>query len=210
LFDPEIGHHYFNDFHDLVKATDNWISTQATAGTNVAGTLAGGVLTMNAGATTDGQGPQLQLAGIDFLPAANKDLWFEVKVKNSFTTGDMFFGLAEIDTTLVASSDATTANHIGFSSFTGDGIFLRDANKASTRVNTGALHTLVADTYVRLGFKVTGVTSIQFYVNGVATGSTVATASIPIVGLTPSFTVHATGTNQDVVDIDWVKIFQLR
>lgn len=210
IFDPTVGYYYFNDFIVLDKGTEDIILTQATTGTGVAGSGAGGIFTLDAGAVTDGQGPQIQLAGIDFLPAAGKDIWFEIKLRDSFITGDLFVGLAEIDTTITATSDTTTANHIGLSSYTGDGILLRDCNKASTRVNTGAISTLVASTYTRLGFKVSGVTSVQFYVDGVAAGSTVATASIPVVGLTPSVSIHATGTNRDVVDIDWIRCFQLR
>ncbi len=210
LSDPSIMHVYFADFHGLDKGTEDWILTQATAGTGVAGTLAGGVFTLNAGATTDGQGPQIQLAGIDFLPLAGKTIWFECRVKVSHTTPDLFIGLAELDTTVFASSDMTTANHIGFSSFTGDGILLFDANKATTRVHTLATNTLVAATYVKLGFIVDGVSTITAYVDGVPNATTIATTSVPILGLTPTFGVHATGTDQAVLDIDWVRVAQLR
>lgn len=210
LCDPSIAHVYFNDFHTANKATEDWILTQATAGTGVAGVLAGGVFTLNAGATTDGQGPQIQLAGVDFFPAAGKHLWFETRLKVSHITGDFFFGLAELDTTIFASSDMTTANHIGFSSFTGDGILLFDANKATVRANTLAAKTLVAATYVKLGFYINGVTDITVWVDNVANATTIATANIPVLGLTPSFGVHATGTDQAVVDIDYIKVAQLR
>lgn len=210
LCDPSIAHVYFNDFHSANKATEDLILTQATAGTGVAGVLAGGVLTLNAGAVTDGQGPQVQLAGVDFFPAAGKTLWFECRVKVSHLTPDLFFGLAELDTTIFASSDMTTSNHIGFSSFTGDAVLLADANKAATRLNTLAVKTIVAATYVKLGFVIDGVTSITWYVDGVANATTYLTVDIPVVGLTPSFGVHATGTDQAIVDIDWVKCAQLR
>ncbi len=210
LADPFLGTIYRNDFQSFNKATEEWILTQATAGTGVAGVLANGVATLNAGAVTDGQGPQIQLAGVDYFPAAGKHLWFETRLKASHITGDFFFGLAELDTTIVASSDMTTSNHIGWSSFTGDGILLADANKATVRVVTLAAHTLVAATYVRLGFVINGVTSITWYVNGVASATTYLTANIPVVGLTPSFTVHATGTDQAVVDIDYLQVVQLR
>ena len=209
--DPAYSHVFFDDFHSLATAADTWIETAATSGTIVAGVKAGGVATFDAGAATDGQGPQQQLAGVDFFPAAGKTLWYECRVNPLvFITGDFFFGLAELDTTIIASSDMTTANHIGFSCFTGDGILLCDANKATVRVATTAATTLVAATYVKLGFIVNGVTSITFYVNGVANATTIATASIPVVGLTPSFSVHATGTDQQLMNVDYVKVAQLR
>lgn len=208
--DPSIAHVYFNDFHTATKDAESLILTAAVTGTGVAGVLAGGVLTLNAGAVTDGQGPQVQVAGVDFFPAAGKTLWFETRLKTSFITGDFFFGLAELDTTIVAASDMTTANHIGFSSFTSDGVLLADANKATVRVHTLATNTLVAATYTKLGFVVDGVTSITFYVDGVANATTILTANIPVVGLTPSLAVHATGTDQAVVDVDWIRCAQLR
>lgn len=215
LKDPHIAQHWFTDFTAFSKKISTtgdgeWTLTAATSGTAVAGVLAGGVCTLDAGATTDGQGPQIQLNGTAFIPAANKDLWFECRLKTSHITGDFFFGLSETDTTIFASSDMTTSNHIGFSSFTGDGILLADANKATARVSTLAAKTLVAATYTTLGFYVNGVTSITFWVDNVANATTYATANIPIVALTPSFGVHATGTDQAIVDVDWVRVAQLR
>lgn len=92
----------------------------------------------------------------------------------------------------------------------GDGVLLADVEKATARSNSLAVHTFVAATYVKLGFKVNGVSSVTFYVNGVPNATTIGTTNIPIVGLTPSYSVHATGTDQAVMDIDWVRVAQLR
>lgn len=215
LCDPQIAQHYFEDFTRFSKAISttgdgDWALTQATSGTAVAGVLAGGVCTLDAGAATDGQGPQIQLNGTAFKPAAGKHLWFECQVKTSFITGDFFFGLAETDTTIVATSDMTTSNHIGFSSFTGDGVLLADANNATARVHTTAAKTLVAATYTRLGFYVNGLTDITFWADDAANATKYVTANIPVVAMTPSFTVHATGTDRSTVDIDWIRVAQLR
>jgi hypothetical protein len=210
LCDPTLMHVYFNDFHSANKATEEWILTQAVSGTAVAGTLAGGVFTLGAGATTNHQGPNVQLAGVDFVPAAGKDIWFEARVKVNVLTGRYFVGLAELDTTIIASGAMTTDNHIGFSSLAGAGVVNLDSEKATAGLATTAVHTFVADTYVKLGFKVSGVTSIQAYVNGVAVGDPNPTANVPIVGLTPSLVVHATGTGTPAMDIDWIRVAQLR
>jgi hypothetical protein len=209
LCDPTIARVILEQFRPFVKATDGWVLTQATSGTAVAGTSPGKGVTLDAGATTDGQGPQIQLAGLSVIPAAGKHIWFETRLKVSDITGDFFFGLSETDTTIFAASDMTTSNHIGFSSFTGDGVLLADANKATARVHTLAVKTLVAATYVKLGFYVSGVDSITFWVDNVKNATTYTGTNIPIVGLTPSFGVHATGT-QPVVDIDYLKVAQLR
>ena len=210
LHDPSILVTYFDDFHKYDPSATNLILTQATSGTCVPGVLANGVLTIDAGAATDGQGVNLQLAGVDFFPAAGKTLWFETRVKDSFITGDLFFGLAELDTTIIASSAMTTANHIGYKTLTGDGIMLGEGAKASAVGTTAGLVTITAATYTKLGFKVNGVTNIDWYVDNVLVDSTLLTANIPVAGLTPSIVVHATGTNRDVVDVDYIKIAQLR
>lgn len=212
IMDPFYCHHFFDDFHVYAKAADTWILTAATSGTGVAGVKAGGVVTLDTGAATDGQGPQMQAAGVDFFPATGKTLWFECRVNPLvFITGDFFFGLAELDTSIVASSDMSTANHIGFQCFTGDGILLVTSAKASVAVTPySAGYTLTAATYVRLGIVIKDATLATFYVNGVAVATTVATANIPVVGLTPSVSVHATGTDQQILDVDYVKCVQLR
>lgn len=210
LLDPAVGHMFKDDFHQLTKAADNWILSVVTTGTAVAGALVGGVATMDAGAVTDGQGPQIQSAGVDFHPAAGKHIWFETRVKVSHISGDFFFGLAELDTTILSTTAITTANHIGFKSLTGNGVLIGTGAKAAAEGTVAAVHTLVAATYVKLGFIVNGVDSITFYVNGVANATTLATANVPIVGLTPSFVVHATGTDQAVLDDDIVQAVQLR
>lgn len=207
--DPSVGNFFLDHFHTLTKSSEDWILTQATSGTAVAGALAGGVATLNAGAVTDGQGPQIQNAGTEFVPAAGKNIWFECKVKVSHISGDFFFGLAELDTTLVATSALTIANGIGFESFTGDGVLVASSEQATARATVAAVKTLVAATYVKLGFVVRGVTDVTFYVDGVANATLLLTANIPIVALTPSFTVHATGTDQAVLDIDYVQCVQL-
>jgi hypothetical protein len=209
LTDPTYAYYFFDDFSYVQKSSEAWILTQATTGTAVKSGQS--LLTMNAGAATDGQGPQMQLAGLDLKPAANKHIWFEVRLKDSFITGDFFFGLANLDTTLIASSAVTMTDYIGFASFTGDGVLdLVTSSASGTQGITAGVKTLGAATFVRLGFYVDGLTSVTPYIDGVAGTPMAIAARIPIVGLTPSLTVHATGTNQDVVDVDWVRALQLR
>lgn len=209
LTDPAVGFHFFDHFFRLPKSAEDWVLTQATSGTATIGTEKGGNLALNAGATTDGQGPQLQLAGLSFLPAASKHIWFECRCKVNVLTTDLFLGLCEVDTTIADTTGLTTSNSIGFKSFTGNGVIVGQSEKATAEGTVAALTTLVTGTWVRLGFKLNGVTSVTFYVNGVANGTTLLTANIPIVGLTPSFVCHATGTGTPQLDVDWVRGFQL-
>ena len=216
LHDPSIGvllDEQFNSYN-AAATTGDYKLTQATAGSAAKSTTMQGVLSIDSGSTTAAQGANVQRLKSMFIPAAGKDIWAEFQVKFTGVGAlnvEAFVGLAESDDTIIATSgtpSVTTANHIGWSSVTDDGVLLFDTEKATAGA-TAAATTIVADTWVRLGFKVTGVTSIQQYINGVATGSAVATANIPIVALYPSFVVQSGGTDQPVMHVRPYRIFQL-
>lgn len=206
--DPSVGVHFFHDFVGLDKSTESWVATQATSGTATAGVLAGGTVALSAGAATDNQGVNFQLAGGAFVPAAAKDIWYEARLKCSQVAVQFYAGLAVVDTTLIAAGAVAHTDSIGFSSVTDDGVLLGNVRASSTSsTTTGA--TLAADTFVRLGFKLTGVSSVTFYVNGSAVGSAV-TSNIPSGAvLTPSFVCQATGSGTPIVNVDWVRAFQV-
>ena len=208
LLDPAVGYEFYDDFIGLVTGTSAWVTTQATSGTAAAGTLAGGTVALNAGAATANQGIQMQRAGAHFFAAAGKHMWYEVRLKTSQLNGQFFFGLADTDTTLVATGAIHATDHISFSSLTNDGVVLFKTSAASSVTNGGAATTLVATTYVRLGFEVSGNTSVTPYVNGVA--GTPITTNIPSAGLTPSFVCQAAGAGTPQVDVDYISVQQLR
>lgn len=198
--------------YNAAATTGDYILTQATAGSAAMSTTIQGVLSIDSGSTTSPQGANVQRAKSMFIPAADKDIWGEFRVKWTGVGAlnvETFVGLSEIDTTIIASSAVSTDNHIGWTSVTDDGVLLFNCEKATAGA-TSAATTIVSDTWVRLGFRVTGVTSIQQYINGVATGSAVATANIPIVALYPSFVCQSGGTDQPVLHVGGYRIFQLR
>jgi hypothetical protein len=197
-----------DDFIGLTKTADTWIATQATSGTATAGVLAGGTCALSAGATTNHQGEQLQRAGGHFIPAVSKSIWFECRLKTNLLTLEFLAGLADIDTGLITTGAVHATDCIAFSSVTGDGVLLQNVASGGTHT-TAAGPTLVAATYVKLGFVLTSNTSVQFFVNGTAQGAPVTT-NIPAVTLAPSFVCQATGTGTPQVDIDWVMCAQLR
>jgi hypothetical protein len=171
-----------------------------------------GTLSIDSGSTTTAQGANVQRVKSAFIPAAGKDIWAEWYV--SFTGVDALnvetaIGLFEVDTTVIASAAVSTDNHIGFTSVTDDGILLFNGEKA-TAGGTAAVHTIVSATKVRLGFHISGVTSAQAYVNGVATGSPIATANIPAVAIYPTLVCHSGGTDQPVLHSHGYRVFQLR
>lgn len=208
---PDWGWYLDEDFMGGDATMNNWTLTQASSGTEVSAfTDTGGTIDIDAGATTVTQGVNLQAKHAMFKPAANQDIYFECRVANSKVGGELFFGLAEVDTSIIATSAVSTANHIAYSSITDDGVLIGNGEKASAGTTTATLHTFVANTYVKLGFKVTGISKVEWFVDGVkkAVSTNLATANIPIVVVCPSIVVQADGTNQPVVTVDWVACYQ--
>jgi hypothetical protein len=214
LHDPSLATVLSEQFHsyDAAATTGDYVLTQATAGSAAISTTYPGTLSIDSGSTTSTHGANVQRAKSAFVPAASKDIWAEFRV--SFTgvgalNVETFVGLAEIDTTVIGSSAVSTDNHIGWSSVTDDGILLFNCEKA-TAGTTAAATTIVSATVVRLGFYVNGVTSIQQYINGVATGSAISTTNIPIVRLAPTFVCQSGGTDQPVLHVHGYRVVQLR
>lgn len=213
LHDPMIGVLLNESWqsYNAAATTGDYILTQATAGTAAISTAAPGVLELDCNSTTEGQGVNLQRAKSAFVPAANKHIWaeFRVKVVDTFDKIETFIGLSEIDTSIIASQANSSANHIGWQCVTDDGVLLFTGEKAGAGA-TRAAATLAEDTYINLGFYVNGVTEIEQYINGVKTGTNTATANIPIVAIYPSFVCQTGDTNDPILHIAGYRIFQLR
>jgi len=192
---------------------NKWVLTQATAGTAALDVAAkGGVLLLDCNSTTNNQGVQIQLGGAagaaSFIASAASKIYFEARVKIAdigSTTCQMFVGLAEVDTSVLASAANSTANHIGFEAINTTAMGIH-SEKAGSRSSTASVHTVVDDDYVKLGFIVDGLTKITPFVNGVA--QTAITTNIPIVAMTPSFVCHSSGTTDPIVHVDWVACYQ--
>lgn len=210
IHDPSIGV-YLNEAWVGYDATDDYTLTQATAGAAAISSAAPGVLELDSNSTTAAQGATLQRNKACFLPAAGKHIWaeFTFKIVDTYDKAEIFAGLSETDTTLIASSANSSANHIGWQCVTDDGVLLFSSEKAGTGA-TKACATIVEATYIKLGFYVNGITSVQQYVNGVATGAAHATANVPIVALYPSFVCQSGGTNDPIMHLKGYRIFQLR
>jgi len=213
LHDPMLGFMVDErwDSYNATATTGDYALTQATAGTGAISTAAPGVLELDSNSTTEVQGAQIQRIKSCFLPAAGKHIWaeFKVKVVDTFDKVEMFVGLSEIDTTLIATSANSSANHIGWQCVTDDGVLLFTGEKAGAGA-TRAAATIAEATYIKLGFYVNGVTEIEQYVNGVLTGTNTATANVPTVAVFPSFVCQSGGTNDPIMHIQGYRIFQLR
>jgi hypothetical protein len=214
LHDPSIGVYLDERFvnYNAAATSGDYTLTQAVAGSAAISTTYPGTLSIDSGSTTVAQGANVQRLKSAFIPAASKHIWAEFNV--SFTgvgalNVETAIGLFESDTTVIAASAVSTANGIGWTSVTDDGVLLFDTEKATASA-TRAATAIVSATKVRLGFYVNGVTSITQYINGVATGTDTATANIPIVALYPTFVCQSGGTDQPVLHVHGYRIFQLR
>lgn len=197
--------------YNAAATTGDYLLTQAVAGTGAISTAAPGVLELDSNSTTSTQGANLQRLKSVFVPAAGKHIWaeFKIKIVDTFDKVELFCGLSDAETAIIASSANASDNHIGWQCVTDDGVLLFSAEKAGTGA-TKAAATIAEDTYITLGFYVNGVTEVEQYVNGVLTGTNHVTANIPVVALYPSFVCQSAGTNDPIMHVQSYKIFQLR
>jgi len=213
IHDPMIGFMVDERWntYDAAATTGDYVLTQATTGAAAISTAAPGVLELDSNSSTSPQGATLQHNKACFLPAAGKHIWaeFRIKIVDTYDKVEIFVGLSELDTTLIATSANSSANHIGWQCVTDDGILLFTGEKAGAGA-TRAAAIIAEDTYINLGFYVNGVTEIEQYVNGVLTGTNTATANVPIVAIYPSFVCQSAGTNDPIMHIAGYRIFQLR
>lgn len=157
---------YFNDF--LVAqnyAAADWVVTTTEAGTGAATEAlaaderSGALLITNDDASGDLDA--LQSAEEFTSLTVGKKLWFETKLKvSSISVATLLVGLAITDTTVLDASD-----RVGFVLTSGAATLDAFTTKNSTTTTTSAIATLVAATYVTLGFYWDGASAVKFFVN---------------------------------------------
>lgn len=227
---PQIGYVFFEDFTNYQGTIANanpptmtgWVAVQSntTGGLGILDEV-GGVLEMDSEGAA--QYDQLQLQhgtaalnlGEHFKCAANKDLWFEARFRCRDDNADfnIFIGLGEQDATLMANGDMdeSTSDYIGLATETNTApaakvYCVKDGTEQS---DTGL--TITDNTWYRIGFKVSGVTGIEFWIDGVPIALTNITATvIPTNEMTISFISGTDASSDPFLDIDWVKVVQLR
>lgn len=195
LADPGVGDHIYDNFA-LANLTngDGYQGLGDTVPVRVVDTLEGRV-SVTTGGTNNHQSllaTSVDLGHISDAAGEEAELWFEARVKMSAVTDyGMFIGLAaEADVAVNFLADNTgdlvaTADCIGFhvlaASPTSVGTVYQKGSQTKQAVETG-VHTMAADTYVRLGFKYDPAadddSKIRFFVNGVETATKVTAANI--------------------------------
>jgi len=218
LFDPTIGIMLDErwDSYDAEATVGDYVGTAATSGSAAMSTTISKALAIDAGATTDNQGFQIQRVKTAFLPAAGKDLWAEFLVLLTATTppvtkAQIYVGLAAIDTSIISAGAQSTNNRIGWQILDGALLATTFTSDKAGVADTRTGPTLVAATAIKLGFKYDGTAdTVQQYVNGVATGLPVVTANTPKLAVYPSLVCQSDGTDQPILVSMGYRIFQLR
>ncbi len=211
--DPGAFVHLFQDFEQTLAASNtigNWTGTVATSGTITSDTTnPSGILLLDAGAVTAGQGVQLQLALAPFKLHATLPTVFEARIKPTGLTSlkfQDFVGLCAPQTAIITSNAVGTDDKIGFSGVTTTGV-LRSNTTAAATATLGTGLTVVNSTWYRLGFVAT-TTLVTFYVNGLAVGT--STTNIPTSAMAPAVTIQSNATVTSAASLDYIRVLGVR
>ena len=204
---------YESDFTKFI--TDEWTSTLVEAGggesTITLADLSGGQLLLTCDAN-ENDGINLQLGGTaegettgeSFAAVAGKNLYFETRIKMvDATQFDFFFGLHVEDTSVIASKGS---DYIGFRSDDGDLELDVESSSGSSASDTTNIATLANDTFIKLAFKVTGVSKIECWVNDTLTST--ITSDIPTALMKLSMCVLTGEAVANTAHVDYVGVWQ--
>lgn len=203
--DPTKLSTFWTDFHTFTAG--DWTITETEAGAGDASQVitdeANGVLLITNDAA-DNDLVSMQLVGESFLPAAGRDIWFKTKLKISDATdSDFLVGLVVTDT-----SPLTNANGIYFIKPDDAAVVNFVTNASSTATTSSSVHTAVADTYVTLGFRVSGTGIVDYYVNDVYGGR--HTTNIPTTELKVTIHIQNGAAAAKTMSLDYILASQTR
>lgn len=233
--DPNVSsYEVVDDFIDsnIGDVTSKWMldNTNGTVALGSAATYGlGGMAIFNTGATDEDwvnlKAWDSDNAGGPFKITANsgKKLWFEAKfyltAVGAVEVVAFYVGLMDGATT-EPMADATGERNMD------DGIYFRTLSDASTELDFARtrntteaeikanIATLVKGTFIRVGFRFDGASTIVPYINGVAYpqyNTNVAVATFPYdVGLTPYVGIKTTEAVNKIAVVDWIKCIQMR
>lgn len=195
---PTKFHTYFEDF-DTYTAAD-WTVTETQVGATQALTDGDGGLLLITNTSADNDLVAMQKVGESFKFESGKKLFFEARFKVSDATdSDVVIGLQITDTSpldvtdgvfFIKPDDAATVN------------FLVEKNNTATTAS--AIATMANDTFIRLGFYYDGASAVQYFVNGVLTGSSVTTNLVDDEELTISLAIQNGAAAAKTMTVDYI------
>ena len=157
---------YMDDFLRVaIDATNDWTVVKDNNATAlIAADTVNGVLALTSEATTDDDGASIQGNEI-FKAASGKSIWFETKLQNNkVAQSEICVGLT-VNFTTNPEAMLTAADRIVFQVNDGDASILCKTESGGTETSTDSGIDMVDDTYVTLGFRVSGTGRVDFYVN---------------------------------------------
>ena len=219
---PSLVYIFFDDFDRSVAAAAPelfWTNTKVGTGTSLTIDGVGGILQMTCQATTDDSTELNYSLNECFRLVAGSKLWFEARVRcpaADVTNLDLFIGLAGNED-ITAVADNMPANGMGFTKTdAGVGtIFFASCDNGVNIVTAASIHTLVTNTWTRLGFifdgGATGAARIYPYINGVAAQPISAVTYATMTEIAPMLMVrNGDATTQQILDVDYVYVAQER
>ena len=203
--DPAKWHTYFDDFDLYVAA--HWTETEvgtASAPAIVAGD--GGVLRAVTGASLN-DSDFFNFVNETFLFEAGKRLTFKARIRtNSAILSEIVLGLQITDTTPAAVSDGV----FFIKSVHDDPTFDFVVEKNSTATTVAEVATIVANTWLELGFHYDGVDTIDIFADDVRVGSSVTTNLPDDEEMTISFGVQNGSAVARQLDVDYIFVAKER
>ena len=157
---------YMDDFLRVaIDATNDWTVVKDNNATAlIAADTVNGVLALTSEATTDDDGASIQGNEI-FKAASGKSIWFETKLQNNkVAQSEICVGLT-VNFATNPEAMLTAADRIVFQVNDGDASILCKTEASGTETSTDSGIDMVDDTYVTLGFRVSGTGRVDFYVN---------------------------------------------
>lgn len=204
---------FFEDFHTYVA--DAWTVTEVGTSLQKVLDARNGILSLISGAS-ENDGSNLQLGGSaddetignSFLPASGKNMWFECSIASAaWTQHELFVGLHIQDTSVAESRGS---DYIGFRST--DGSAVVDVQAAAGSVASVVASVLTpsdsATTFYKLGFKVTSLDKIEFYVNDALIAT--ITGTIPTTAMKLTIAHTAGEAVAKTLNIDYIYMAQDR
>lgn len=199
--------YYFQDFFAWTAA--EWVVTETGTNTQAITDEHGGVLLLtNAAADNDLTSLQLgntgdAATGESIACASGRVVFFETRLKISDATqSDFLAGLVVTDTTPLAN-----ANGIHF--IKDDGDTQLDIVTTNTSVSTIQTNVFTVGTsYMKLGFKVTGLDKVEYWVNDVKVGTN--SSQIPTTEIRPTFHIQNGEAVAKTMSIDYFVVAATR